>query len=107
MEHVLERESSPDALRHISVRLFLLYYYHTTYLIFFRGKDALIDKFRNSSVLDVHESWRPKIFYSSGMETGLPEPWPAPTHVRRREKSAENRGVLFPPSSMRGRGRRL
>ncbi|GAA97970.1 hypothetical protein E5Q_04650 [Mixia osmundae IAM 14324] len=41
-----------------------------------QGKEALINKFRCSSVMDEHVSFRPKIFYSSGPYQGLPEPWP-------------------------------
>ena len=49
--------------------------------------------------MDEREAWRPKIFYSSGPSQGLPEPFPAPTHFRRKERSAQNRGALFVPGS--------
>ncbi|KAL5507306.1 hypothetical protein ACEPAH_6762 [Sanghuangporus vaninii] len=61
----------------------------------YQGKEALIEKFKNSCVMDERESWRPKIFYSSGPNQGLLEPFPAPTHFRRKERSAQNRGALF------------
>ncbi|KIM40177.1 hypothetical protein M413DRAFT_446337 [Hebeloma cylindrosporum] len=44
-----------------------------------------------------HRNWRPRIFYSSGVNQGLLEPFPAPTHIRRKERSSYNRGTLFPP----------
>ena len=62
-----------------------------------RGKEALVEKFKNSGIMDERESWRPKIFYSSGPNQGLPEPFPPPTHLRRKERSAHNRGALYPP----------
>ncbi len=47
--------------------------------------------------MDERESWRPRIFYSSGPDQGLPEPFPPPTHMRRKERSSYNRGALFVP----------
>ncbi|KAL7754140.1 hypothetical protein RI367_000120 [Sorochytrium milnesiophthora] len=44
-----------------------------------QGKQALVDKFRNSSVMDEHPTYRPKIFYSSGPLCGEEEPFPLPT----------------------------
>ena len=64
----------------------------------YQGKEALIEKFKNSCVMDERESWRPKIFYSSGPNQGLPEPFPSPSHFRRKERSAQNRGSLHVPS---------
>ncbi|ORY01142.1 hypothetical protein K493DRAFT_405638 [Basidiobolus meristosporus CBS 931.73] len=43
-----------------------------------QGKMALIEKFRNSSVMDKDPSYRPKIFYSSGLLKGMEEPFPLP-----------------------------
>ena len=71
---------------------------------FRRGKEALVEKFKNSCVMDERESWRPKIFYSSGPNQGLPEPFPAPSHYRRKERSAQNRGALFLHSSAHSHG---
>lgn len=65
--------------------------------MFSRGKEALVEKFKNSCIMDERESWRPKIFYSSGPNQGLPEQFPAPTHIRRKERSSYNRGALFVP----------
>lgn len=45
-----------------------------------QGRQALINKFRNSPVMKKEEiSWRPKIFFSSGPNTGQEEPFPPPT----------------------------
>lgn len=63
----------------------------------YQGKEALVEKFKNSCIMDEREEWRPKIFYSSGPEQGLPEPFPAPTHLRRKERSSHNRGALYVP----------
>ncbi|XP_006461170.1 hypothetical protein AGABI2DRAFT_192701 [Agaricus bisporus var. bisporus H97] len=63
----------------------------------YQGKEALVEKFKNSCIMDEREEWRPKIFYSNGPEQGLPEPFPAPTHLRRKERSSHNRGALYVP----------
>ncbi|KAF9145104.1 hypothetical protein BGX30_010359 [Mortierella sp. GBA39] len=44
-----------------------------------QGRRALVDKFRNSSVMEEESSYRPKIFYTSGPNLGLEEPFPGPT----------------------------
>ncbi|KAG0165101.1 hypothetical protein DFQ28_007178 [Apophysomyces sp. BC1034] len=44
-----------------------------------QGKEALIDKFRNSNVMEEEEGYRPKIFYSHGANKGVEEPFPQPT----------------------------
>lgn len=64
---------------------------------FERGKEALVEKFKNSSIMDEREEWRPKIYYSDGPKQGLPEPFPPPTHLRRKERSSHNRGALYVP----------
>ncbi|KAI9484471.1 hypothetical protein BDB00DRAFT_855561, partial [Zychaea mexicana] len=38
-----------------------------------QGKVALIEKFRNSTVMQEDESYRPKIFYTSGPRIGEEE----------------------------------
>ncbi|KAK9708836.1 hypothetical protein K7432_009398 [Basidiobolus ranarum] len=43
-----------------------------------QGKMALIEKFRNSSVMEKDPSYRPKIFHSSGPLRGVEEPFPMP-----------------------------
>ncbi|KAH9929307.1 RNA recognition motif 2-domain-containing protein [Amylocystis lapponica] len=65
----------------------------------YQGKEALVEKFKNSCIMDEREAWRPKIFYSDGPDQGLPEPFPPPTHLRRKERSSHNRGALFVPST--------
>ncbi|KAH9062342.1 RNA recognition motif 2-domain-containing protein [Lactarius vividus] len=67
----------------------------------YQGKEALIEKFKNSAIMDERESWRPKIFHSSGPQVGQFEPFPAPTHQRRKERSAHNRGALYVPGAAR------
>lgn len=49
-----------------------------------QGKQALIEKFRNSSVMLEDETYRPKMYYSSGPYRGQPEPFPPPTIPLRR-----------------------
>ncbi|CAA7259119.1 unnamed protein product [Cyclocybe aegerita] len=63
----------------------------------YQGKEALVEKFKNSAIMDEREAWRPRIFYSSGPSQGLLEPFPPPTHIRRKERSSHNRGALFVP----------
>ncbi|KAI3658192.1 hypothetical protein MP638_005412 [Amoeboaphelidium occidentale] len=46
-----------------------------------QGKQALVDKFRDSTVMFEEESYRPKIFYSSGPKKGMEEPFPLPTKL--------------------------
>jgi hypothetical protein len=43
-----------------------------------QGKQAMITRFQNSSLLEKHESYRPLVFYSSGPLQGTPEPFPSP-----------------------------
>ncbi|KAG7439993.1 uncharacterized protein BT62DRAFT_938424 [Guyanagaster necrorhizus] len=69
----------------------------------YQGKEALVEKFKNSCIMDEQEAWQPKIFYSAGPDQGLPEPFPAPTHMKRKERSLHNRGTLFAPA-VDGRG---
>lgn len=43
-----------------------------------QGKQAMIARFQNSSLLEKHESYRPLVFVSSGPNRGRPEHFPAP-----------------------------
>ncbi|GLE00710.1 hypothetical protein PINS_up009498 [Pythium insidiosum] len=43
-----------------------------------QGKQAMITRFQNSSLLEKHESYRPLVFHSSGPNRGEPEPFPSP-----------------------------
>ncbi|KAJ1981189.1 hypothetical protein H4R35_000832 [Dimargaris xerosporica] len=45
----------------------------------YQGKDQLVEHFRNSNVMLMDPSYRPKIFYSSGPLKGHEEPFPDPT----------------------------
>ncbi|KIK67327.1 hypothetical protein GYMLUDRAFT_37419 [Collybiopsis luxurians FD-317 M1] len=66
----------------------------------YQGKEALVEKFKNSCIMDEREAWQPKIFFSEpGPHQGLPEPFPAPTHQRRKERSSHNRGALYVPGN--------
>lgn len=51
-----------------------------------QGKQALVDKFRDSTVMFEEESYRPKIFYSSGPKIGMEEPFPLPTKLPTRRR---------------------
>ncbi|CAE6356662.1 unnamed protein product [Rhizoctonia solani] len=53
----------------------------------YQGKEALIEKFKNSSIMDTRPAWRPRIFYSSGQHVGLPQPFPAGSSMRRARRS--------------------
>lgn len=43
-----------------------------------QGKQAMITRFQNSSLLEKHESYRPLVFSSKGPNRGKPEPFPSP-----------------------------
>ena len=98
-EYVFQRKGVADELCELSVRrIIALIYSAVKSKPFFlhRGKEALVEKFKNSCIMEERESWRPKIFYSEpGPKQGLLEPFPAATHNRRKERSALNRGALF------------
>ena len=97
-EYVFQRKGVTDELCELSVRriIALIYSAVKSNLFFSRGKEALVEKFKNSCIMEERESWRPKIFYSEpGPKQGLLEPFPAATHNRRKERSALNRGALF------------
>ncbi|WBW73830.1 RNA-binding protein involved in meiosis Mei2 [Schizosaccharomyces osmophilus] len=66
-----------------------------------QGKERLIEKFRNSCVMDENPAYRPKIFVSHGPNRGMEEPFPAPNNARRKLRSiasAQQIG-LFPPTA--------
>ena len=44
-----------------------------------QGRDALIQKFRNSSVMLEDPAYRPKLFYTHGAFLGQEEAFPLPT----------------------------
>ncbi|KAF1787702.1 Nucleotide-binding alpha-beta plait domain [Phytophthora cactorum] len=51
-----------------------------------KGKQAMIARFQNSSLLDKHESYRPLVFGSCGPNRGKPEPFPAPKQIVTRSR---------------------
>ena len=55
----------------------------------YQGKDALVDKFRNSAVLNERPEWRPQLFYSDGPLRGQPHDFPPANSAIRRERSAQ------------------
>ncbi|KAM0428198.1 hypothetical protein ACHAPT_007099 [Fusarium lateritium] len=59
-----------------------------------QGKDCLVQKFRNSSVMLEAEHYRPKLFYSVHCEDenliGREEPFPGPDNQSKMKRSCEN-----------------
>ncbi|KAJ3051492.1 hypothetical protein HK097_007505 [Rhizophlyctis rosea] len=54
-----------------------------------QGREGLVEKFRNSSVMLEHETYRPKIFYTSGPLKGEEEPFPPPTTKIRKSSGSD------------------
>lgn len=52
-----------------------------------QGKESLIEKFRNSCVMDEDPSYRPKIFHSNGPLVGQEQEFPEPNNTRRKLRS--------------------
>ncbi|KAF9298269.1 hypothetical protein BGZ88_007303 [Linnemannia elongata] len=63
-----------------------------------QGRRALVDKFRNSIVMEEEPSYRPKIFYTSGPNLGLEESFPGPTLSK---ESARGHGPAHGPARRR------
>lgn len=64
-----------------------------------QGRDCLIQKFRNSSVMLEHPSFRPKIFHTSGSMAGTEDIFPGPDNpskMRRSVENAEHVGLFAP-----------
>ncbi|KAL1960010.1 hypothetical protein VTO42DRAFT_678 [Malbranchea cinnamomea] len=65
-----------------------------------QGKDCLVQKFRNSSVMLEHPSFRPKLFYTgTGPLAGTEERFPGPDNpskMRRSVENAEHVGLFAP-----------
>lgn len=56
-----------------------------------QGKDCLVQKFRNSSVMLEHQSFRPKIFYTQGHPlVGQEEEFAGPDNPSKMRRSVEN-----------------
>ncbi|KAI7873006.1 RNA recognition motif 2-domain-containing protein [Spinellus fusiger] len=59
-----------------------------------QGKEALVNKFRNSNIMEENEAYRPKIFVSSGCHQGQEEKFPLPTvslEIQRYRQQIRNR----------------
>ncbi|KAL0574303.1 hypothetical protein V5O48_007661 [Marasmius crinis-equi] len=55
----------------------------------YQGKEALVEKFKNSAIMDERPEWRPRIFNSTpGPEQGLEETFPEATHRGRKERGS-------------------
>ncbi|KAL7413688.1 hypothetical protein BDY24DRAFT_48422 [Mrakia frigida] len=52
-----------------------------------QGKDALMNKFRNSAVMLQEDAYQPVLFYTDGPSQGRRQPFPPPTDPVRRENS--------------------
>ena len=64
-----------------------------------QGRDCLVQKFRNSSVMLEHPSFRPKIFHTSGPMAGTEDIFPGPDNpskMRRSVENAEHVGLFAP-----------
>ncbi|PCG92691.1 RNA recognition motif 2 [Penicillium occitanis (nom. inval.)] len=72
-----------------------------------QGRDCLIQKFRNSSVMLEDPSFRPKLFYTGpGPSAGTEEPFPGPNNMSKMRRSVENAeqvGLFAPRMSREGR----
>jgi hypothetical protein len=59
-EHVFKREGPANVLCHLPVR----YFSHSRFSshILIRGKEALVEKFKNSCIMDEREEWKPMVY---------------------------------------------
>ncbi|BFZ61433.1 hypothetical protein YB2330_002498 [Saitoella coloradoensis] len=66
-----------------------------------QGKDCLVEKFRNSSVMDHIEEYRPKLFRISGPLAGQEQDFPMSNNVKRKMRSVASAAQvgLYPPAS--------
>lgn len=60
-----------------------------------QGKDALVRKFKNSHVMDEDAAYRPKLFYSSGINQGKEQAFPKSNNQRKEQ--------AFPKSGNQGK----
>ncbi|KAF8472448.1 RNA recognition motif 2-domain-containing protein [Kalaharituber pfeilii] len=64
-----------------------------------QGIDQLVEKFRNSSVMDQPEAYRPKLFFSTGPMAGSEMPFPESNNPNRKLRSitaAQHIGLFAP-----------
>lgn len=52
-----------------------------------QGKDALIRKFKNSQVMDEDPAYKPKLFYTEGVNKGKEQPFPKPDDSNQTSKN--------------------
>ncbi|GAO46074.1 hypothetical protein G7K_0317-t1 [Saitoella complicata NRRL Y-17804] len=66
-----------------------------------QGKDCLVEKFRNSSVMDHIEEYRPKLFHVSGHLAGQEQEFPMSNNMKRKMRSVASAAQvgLYPPAS--------
>lgn len=70
-----------------------------------QGIDCLIEKFRNSAVMDENPDYRPMLFVSADHgphhRIGLQMPFPEPNNLSKKQRSRDNASTvgLFPPRS--------
>ncbi|KAI5849420.1 RNA recognition motif 2-domain-containing protein [Morchella snyderi] len=72
-----------------------------------QGIDQLVEKFRNSSVMDQDPSYRPKLFHSSGPLTGTEKEFPPANNILKKCRSisaAQQIGLFAPKMSTNGKG---
>jgi hypothetical protein len=60
-----------------------------------QGKQAMVARFQNSSLLEKHESYRPLVFGSAGPNRGKPEPFPAPKQLAHKKQSVHAHPGMF------------
>lgn len=67
-----------------------------------QGKQAMIGRFQNSSLLEKDDEYRPLLFHSSGPDRGKPEPFPAASN----SGGGRNRGHSHATAPSREEGTR-
>ncbi|ODV58244.1 uncharacterized protein ASCRUDRAFT_18522, partial [Ascoidea rubescens DSM 1968] len=55
-----------------------------------QGKEKLIEKFRNSSVMNQEPGYRPKLYYTEGRLKGEEEEFPGPNNIDKHIRSLAN-----------------
>ncbi|ODV90422.1 hypothetical protein CANCADRAFT_31390 [Tortispora caseinolytica NRRL Y-17796] len=59
-----------------------------------QGYEQLVEKFRNSSVMDRPAEYCPKLYYTTGQNQGLERPFPPPNDMRRKMRSITNANMF-------------
>ena len=63
-----------------------------------QGKNAMISRFQNSSLLEKDDAYQPLLFYSDGPDIGKPEPFPMTTKNNRHGNMSHNHSPHTSPS---------